>query len=653
MPPFQGYGPSVVPCYQEALAKLKEELMPPSTYVKATEALGEVVGDILKDYEMVVCGSFAQGTAVAGSDLDVSLLLKGNTAGVDRTHGVRILEKLMEKLKKTLPKDSNGLQVSEAVLTASVPILRLLYTPVIGVHSSLPIDVSIGNGNSGQRDSIVKDILLCNPSVLLPLSIIKHWTKRRHVVKAYEGFPNSISWSLLFICHCQLIGLLPPHTGIQGWIPNPTCLTEAAILTSFFGFVFQYSSDGTFAAFKCSVSSGCLQQRPHDSGDSPLWVADPVDPTNNVARSIKPHQWSIAVSEANRAFTLLSSFSPLTELLADKLVDSTNSDEGSCSVDEASSLASLPLSEEPPTGRALLWNGEAATLSKFETMQSANLVPSVPAMVVPAAACVGDCVVATGLQKEVHINNAKGVVVEKREGSLKLVDFLDPPHGRLVIDTANIKVLGAEAVFPLSSMVQAHGLVKNKSVNGCNGIVVGHEEGSVLVQFPQPHGGMSVQPRNLLQVKTQMPPSPLVSSSATTSTTSSVGPRRSSVSSLTSDSVDVDAPHSSQYEFELRPTTPPTYYCKATGTTSATPPPGYHHWLGTTLFHLLAYMGPEAPKVTGMLLDASAADPYKVWSLLSSPKQLRAQAMIAAAHIHHHACRMQMQQPAQPSVRHD
>ena len=304
--------------------QLRSEMETLETPMKVIKLLTRVVHDILNDKsgELVVCGSFAQGTAIAGSDLDLALVFKDDD--VSRDDQVSKLESINNGVKKV---GKLGLIVEEAVLapTAVVPILKLLYRN--DGEPDMPIDLSIGNKTSGRRDAIVKEILDANTAAKFPLSFVKMWAKKRRVIRAYEGFANSVSWSLLFITHCQVIGILPSYDNINTWKPSTAQLTELQILTSFFGFVFQFGSDGTFAEYKCSVLDGRLARRSEieQLQASPLSVEDPIDTSHNVARSCQQTQWQSTVSHAQHALITLSSAMSLDDV-TDKLLCEEDTD---------------------------------------------------------------------------------------------------------------------------------------------------------------------------------------------------------------------------------------------------------------------------------------------------------------------------------------
>ena len=297
--------------FERHMDKLQKVLQPPSTHFEGRQRLEEAIDSILHSdtglvQRLMVCGSFAQGTALAGSDLDLSILFSSDTEDmvqIARDEQVRILRKIACGIGGC--HSEHGFSVEEQVFTATVPIVRLAYGKG---EKRLPVDLCIGNSSSGKRDAVVRDLLERNPRVKAPLSVIKQWAKARHITKAFEGFPNSVSWSLLYITHCQMSGTLPPYGQREVFVPPTEQVhpSDLDILISFFGFVTHYGSDGTLAEVKCSVLQGCFLQRGEEEEGEVLLVEDPADVTNNVSRATQATQWQATISQAHRAFDILN-----------------------------------------------------------------------------------------------------------------------------------------------------------------------------------------------------------------------------------------------------------------------------------------------------------------------------------------------------------
>eukprot|EP00754_Rhynchopus_humris_P015092 Rhum_TRINITY_DN14425_c22_g1::Rhum_TRINITY_DN14425_c22_g1_i1::g.90181::m.90181 len=312
--------------FEVEAATLYEALSPRNVAEDARERLTAAIDRLLVDVSgtkrLSICGSFAQGTALAGSDLDLSLIITDAATKKDkevlRDEQVRLLSTIFKGIQqKGRPQ---GFGTEEAVLKATVPIVRLLYSEHPDEATPLSIDLSVGNENSGLRDSMVASLLDANPALKVPLRIIKHWAKCRNVTKAYDGFPNSVTWTLLYILHCQLLRVLPSWKG-RAEFAAPPPVRGIDVLLSFFEFIAHCGRDGTFSAVKCSVLEGALVGKEDQSGGGsvgeensseeggevqakdtcPLWVEDPADIFNNVSRSTQLGPWQCTVAQAERA----------------------------------------------------------------------------------------------------------------------------------------------------------------------------------------------------------------------------------------------------------------------------------------------------------------------------------------------------------------
>ncbi|KAJ9472032.1 hypothetical protein DIPPA_10397 [Diplonema papillatum] len=543
--------------YDEEAKDIENALRPP---VSSSEEASAVITDIVKEVlpacapRVLVCGSFAQGTALAQSDLDLVLVFedKDSPSREEQLQTLTTLEAGIRRIyaRRSVARPSEDapadgpwcLTVAEAVLSAFVPILRLSFKPS-PLLPALPVDISVGNAQSGRRDAIVKELLEANPSVKSVLSIVKHWARRKHVIKAFEGFPNSVSWSLLFIVHCQLVGILPSHNQLSQWRSAPSQPSERDILTSFFGFVFQFGSDGTFASFRCSVLEGSLLPRGVDDecGDvTPLWVEDPADAEHNVSRSTQAHQWAMTTREAHRTLSVLQQrpggvepylseilrerdvnepFQPLLVHMPEQLqftlfpitvgfpaklpaptpVDEP-ADEGRAARAKKAHLARLaPLGGPRPQalGRHLAWTGECAEASGKAAKQQADSTAA-------PVECLGDALVATSPSSQ----SSTGLSSCDTGSSCSVGGALvpPPPPQQLQLNPNSITIgdcveHSGSRIFTAGVCVEGIHFTTDPRYNGAVGVVQedpSPQSGSVLVAWAPPAdpaaAGMPDQP---------------------------------------------------------------------------------------------------------------------------------------------------------------
>eukprot|EP01062_Namystynia_karyoxenos_P033125 TRINITY_DN24382_c0_g1_i1.p1 TRINITY_DN24382_c0_g1~~TRINITY_DN24382_c0_g1_i1.p1 ORF type:complete len:922 (+),score=143.85 TRINITY_DN24382_c0_g1_i1:104-2869(+) len=213
----------------------------------------------------------------------------------------------LQCLASHLSSSHRGLRVVEFVRGAAVPVLHLLYD-LAQRKQALKVDVTVAARSvSGVADRALCRLLGIAPvSVRRALTLVKHWARKRRVVGARDGFPNAVSWALLFVGFCQLQGLLPPLQEVMDDTAHVSQLPEVpaaelGLVVDFFSFL----RGEKLGAHRVDVLRGCLVPRERSDADGPLVVIDPVDPQNNMARSTKPWAWANIHAEARRAITLL------------------------------------------------------------------------------------------------------------------------------------------------------------------------------------------------------------------------------------------------------------------------------------------------------------------------------------------------------------
>lgn len=172
---------------------------PPEFELAADEAFQAVVSLTQETFgpevRVLAFGSLVQGAHLKGSDLDLSIdipgePLEGNTAQV------AALRRLLAKLRKTF-------RVVETRLFKhiKVPIVIVSYTSKDG--QEIEADISVGIEFAGLRkdftDRLVRKALEDVPIVLPVLRIVKTWAKLEKLNKAFEGFLNSLGWTLLVL----------------------------------------------------------------------------------------------------------------------------------------------------------------------------------------------------------------------------------------------------------------------------------------------------------------------------------------------------------------------------------------------------------------------------------------------------------------------
>jgi len=135
----------------------------------------------------------------------------GGKQPLNRCQQVRLLQYLMSGLPASF-------RVKETRFFGStcVPILILEYRHFSG--ETVEVDISVGDSDEktgmekGYTDRLIRKALERTPRALPLVLLVKQWAKAQGVNKAYEGFINSLGWSLLCLFFLMGRGELPPET---------------------------------------------------------------------------------------------------------------------------------------------------------------------------------------------------------------------------------------------------------------------------------------------------------------------------------------------------------------------------------------------------------------------------------------------------------
>eukprot|EP00930_Biecheleria_cincta_P009043 TRINITY_DN11067_c0_g1_i1.p1 TRINITY_DN11067_c0_g1~~TRINITY_DN11067_c0_g1_i1.p1 ORF type:complete len:408 (-),score=86.62 TRINITY_DN11067_c0_g1_i1:132-1355(-) len=179
---------------------------PPEFEAAADEAFQAVVSLAEETFgpevRVLAFGSLVQGAHLKGSDLDLSIDMPGEPLEGNAAQ-VAALRRLLAKLRKTF-------RVVETRLFKhiKVPIVIVSYTSRDG--QEIEADISMGIEFAGLRkdftDRLVRKALDDAPVVLHVLRIVKTWAKLEKLNKAYEGYLNSLGWTLLVLYYFMQTG---------------------------------------------------------------------------------------------------------------------------------------------------------------------------------------------------------------------------------------------------------------------------------------------------------------------------------------------------------------------------------------------------------------------------------------------------------------
>eukprot|EP01060_Flectonema_neradi_P022191 TRINITY_DN3046_c0_g5_i1.p1 TRINITY_DN3046_c0_g5~~TRINITY_DN3046_c0_g5_i1.p1 ORF type:complete len:916 (+),score=247.72 TRINITY_DN3046_c0_g5_i1:65-2812(+) len=142
---------------------------------------------------------------------------------------------------------------------------------------------------------------------------------------------------------------------------------------------------------------------------------------------------------------------------------------------------------------------------------------------------VADTIEAYGLVAKKELNGISGKVINRQftnSMNIYTVEF-PPPHGVMSLKESNARkptTGGSISDFPIGTIVEAHGLVQEKGLNGKTGTVTSVQGELLVVQFEQPFGTMSVKMSNL-RIKVKPPTTENSTPAAKESSATGSGPQ--------------------------------------------------------------------------------------------------------------------------------
>jgi len=291
-------------------------LVPSTAYeaaiVEVCGLLEHAVGDAFgPDAWPLVFGSLLQGCHLPDSDLDVCVHVQGH-AQASRS-GEWDNQRQVVALRRLLSKLPSKLSVVETRFSKHirVPIVVLSYCSSGGQH--IEVDVSIGTGCDGlckgSTDRIVRRLLARVPRAIPLVRLVKAWARSEGLNKAFDGFLNSLGWTLLVLFFCIRQGCmtldmmddeedheldrLPPPLDCKG--------PEAPAIMDVIGFFDMVSNFRLW--LKCSADSprgvslvDGMEVDGHLDERSPFFLEDPaarliLGRTENVARALREDTW--------------------------------------------------------------------------------------------------------------------------------------------------------------------------------------------------------------------------------------------------------------------------------------------------------------------------------------------------------------------------
>eukprot|EP00927_Polykrikos_kofoidii_P064647 TRINITY_DN6008_c0_g1_i1.p1 TRINITY_DN6008_c0_g1~~TRINITY_DN6008_c0_g1_i1.p1 ORF type:complete len:525 (+),score=98.10 TRINITY_DN6008_c0_g1_i1:138-1712(+) len=305
------------------LARVFERLIPGAAYEdavrEATDLLQAAAARALgPTVRAIPFGSILQGAHLPGSDLDICVDVPGlRQLGftVNNHDGDRHTQREVSALKRIMSSLGSRLSVVETRFgkRIRVPIVILNFKSKTG--DMIEVDVSVGSSldglEKGRTDRLIRRLLAQAPNALPFVRLIKQWAKREGLNKAFDGFLNSMGWTLLVLYFLIVRGdvdrssmhnqdvheherIPPPHPDVsESEVPTVTDLAEFFEMVSGWGVDNVDETDTELATAISLIDGRQIEGPPQER--APLFLEDPgarLDGlTENVARALRDHTW--------------------------------------------------------------------------------------------------------------------------------------------------------------------------------------------------------------------------------------------------------------------------------------------------------------------------------------------------------------------------
>ncbi|CAK0818629.1 unnamed protein product [Prorocentrum cordatum] len=250
-----------------------------------------------------------------GSDLDLCVTGAPGTQDYT-TEPVRGNGNQIKALRNLIASLPHTIVVKEARLFKHirVPILVLEFHAPSG--QVVEADVSVGGSDErtgvqkGFTDQLIRRALTCMPRALPLVRLVKQWAKARGLNKAFEGYLNSLAWTLLGVFFFLSRGEASPNllldeaeraetasreaeeTGaLPGRLEATPCRPSHRDLADFFEAVASWGSRRGVSLLTGGDPEG------YATGMSPFYIEDPgvklaTGRDENVARALRDGTWS-------------------------------------------------------------------------------------------------------------------------------------------------------------------------------------------------------------------------------------------------------------------------------------------------------------------------------------------------------------------------
>ena len=294
--------------------------------ILARQLLGETAA-------VVVQGSYAQGLALRGSDLDIAVIVRDEEGGssrsskskgskrsrgqqmepdvVQRQQAVQCLQRLAHALSDA---KLDEIRIALRIFSAKVPVLRL-HCGAKG-ERNVVVDVSVGGSLlRGACDRAVYAVLEQDPSsgtAAALCRLVKLWAKRRKLTNTLKGGLSSFAFVLLTIFFLQRRSVkaakgqcsLPSQLSVTGQQAKPAnpenccpeplglqvLVSEEELIEMLVEF-FKWATEELPKFQNRTISIGSATAQPRTGRYHPLFLEVPFSPEENAARCLRIDVW--------------------------------------------------------------------------------------------------------------------------------------------------------------------------------------------------------------------------------------------------------------------------------------------------------------------------------------------------------------------------
>eukprot|EP01062_Namystynia_karyoxenos_P005038 TRINITY_DN11782_c0_g1_i1.p1 TRINITY_DN11782_c0_g1~~TRINITY_DN11782_c0_g1_i1.p1 ORF type:complete len:885 (+),score=199.43 TRINITY_DN11782_c0_g1_i1:226-2655(+) len=245
----------------------------------------------LAGWDLKVYGSVVQGTETPLSDADFAVTLPPEFSALSPFSAGQPPADWQLRVVELLQVDCTGSPFKSPDYRPW--LVRVAYQPAQDSPSIL-VDISAVS-TAGQTDEIIKLMLQDAPRIRHFVQLVKIWARRRGLCDAKDGYPNSVTWTMLAMHYCQRQGLLPlllkAGDGAKPATPVQPPSDFAGLMQLLYGF-FQWLSGLATASGWVTLEHRELQSEPAPSSTAVLKVRDPADSGNNLAKATTEEKWA-------------------------------------------------------------------------------------------------------------------------------------------------------------------------------------------------------------------------------------------------------------------------------------------------------------------------------------------------------------------------